>query len=155
MKIVKGNLWDSKDDLILVTCNSYLRKDGALVMGRGAALELKEKYPGLPRSFGAWIEDTCGHLGEYGVIVFPLILLKVKEGSWKYRGVFQVKKHFKFPAQLDVIEHSCNILLDVMKSNHIKTTSMNFPGIGFGQLKYEDVLPIVEKLPDSVTLYMR
>ena len=60
MRIVKGNLWDSKDSLILVTGNSYIRKDGTLVMGRGAALELKTMIPGIDKRLGQKIKKKNG-----------------------------------------------------------------------------------------------
>lgn len=156
MKIIKGNLWDSIDDLILVTGNMYITKDNKLVMGRGAALELKEKFPGIDYKF-AKIIKYYGR-GEYNVIVVdPFANAAEKYTKNQLYGVFQVKFHFKSPANLELIERSCNKLISLLKHplRNFNAVSMNFPGIGYGQRTVEEVLPIVSKLPDNVTLYMK
>ena len=160
MKIVKGSLWDSTDDLILVTCNSYIKKDGSLVMGRGAALEMKMKYPNIDKDFGNILSYKYDGVPEhltYGVTLvcgFPYLNtqpeLEMGIVSKKLFGVFQVKYHYKDDANLDLIRFSTEMLCGIFGK-----ASMNFPGIGFGHLQYKDVLPIVEKLPDNVTLYMK
>ncbi|MEK6860596.1 MAG: hypothetical protein AABY07_01375 [Nanoarchaeota archaeon] len=47
MILVKGNMWDElgKAELILVTANSNIKKNGALVMGAGAAKEARDRFP--------------------------------------------------------------------------------------------------------------
>jgi hypothetical protein len=157
MNIVKGELFDSKDDILLVTTNSYLRKDGALLMGRGAALQLAIKYPKLRYIFGKMIKYYSKHLGEYNVLLATEMggELSVK---FPIYGIFQVKYHFSDPADLGLIGRSVGFLIKLQRNNTVyknKKVSMNFPGIGFGQLKYEDVLPIVTMLPDNVTLYLK
>ena len=39
MNEVNGNLWDSNADIIVITTNGAVRKDGAAIMGRGVALQ--------------------------------------------------------------------------------------------------------------------
>jgi hypothetical protein len=155
MKLVKGNLWDSRDDLILVTCNSYIKKDGALVMGRGAALEMKTKFPKIDYRFGKMINYYSKHLGYYGVFI-----LDPNAGPAEYvpseqkLGIFQVKYHFKDKADLLLIKMSTRELVrDFYKYSFLHTVSMNFPGIGYGGISREDVLPIIEGLSDQVTIY--
>lgn len=49
MKIAHEDLWKPVENAVyIVTTNSTIRKDGALVMGRGAALEATQSYPGCP-----------------------------------------------------------------------------------------------------------
>lgn len=155
MKLVKGNLWDSKDDVILVTGNSYIRKDGGLVMGRGAAKELLDSYPYLQQNFGEQITNSCGSMGKYGLlfksIVYYLFVPERKKVVKTY-GVFQVKYHFRADAELELIQYSTDMLTKCSLPGDV-TFSMNFPGIGWGRLKREDVLPILQKLPDCVTIY--
>lgn len=139
------NLWNSKDDIILVTANSYINQKGELVMGRGAALELKNRIPWISREFGLLIENCCGHLGYYGYLLAD----NVKNKTY---GIFQVKYHFKDNASLDLIEKS-TYELHAYVYNLPQKISMNFPGIGFGHLSEKDVMPIIEKLPDNVTIY--
>jgi len=150
MKIVKENLWNSKDNIILVTCNSYINSRGELVMGRGAALELKNKFPYLAGIFGNIVKDFCGHLGKYGVKLYAM-------NSQRSYGIFQVKYHFRADADLGLIKFSTFRLWELLNHEEYynKTVSMNFPGIGYGHLKYEDVLPILKYLDNRVTLYLK
>jgi hypothetical protein len=154
MKLIKGNLWDFKDEAILVTCNSYIRKDGEVVMGRGAALEFKERFPLLPIIFGDQISRHYGALKKYGILLSSISGYTFRSGQ-KYLGLFQVKYHFKNPADISLIEFSTNGLMKFIKDIPLNSVSMNFPGVGYGRLQRELILPIIEKLPDNVSIYER
>ena len=154
MKLKYGELFDSTDDVLLVTANSYITKDGRLVMGRGAALEMKTKFPGFDSKAGKRILESCGHLGKYGVELFTY--------NYKYEltllGIFQVKYNFKDKADLELIKYSTDKLISIipeLEDLGYEKISMNFPAIKNGRLNFEDVLPIVSILPDNVTLYLR
>ena len=150
MKFLTADLWSSKDPIILFTGNSTLRKDGALVMGRGAALEAKTRYPELPLRLGEKIKFFYGNLGRYGVILDFKAYPGMEPGQ--RLGVFQVKTLYSNSAELELIEYSCEHLVRMIEKLELPV-SMNFPGIGFGNLSREFVLPIVSKLPDLVTIY--
>ncbi len=49
-----GNMWTAYEpaDLFLITTNSTIRRDGALVMGRGIARQAKERFPDLDVTLG-------------------------------------------------------------------------------------------------------
>lgn len=149
MKIVNGNVFSSRDDVILVTSNSYVKKNGELVMGKGAALELARKFPWIAKSFGDAVYNITGttNCGKYGVI-WDLT-------THPTYGIFQTKYHYKNPSDIDLIRYSAEELLyhleGVLKGN---TVSINFPGVGCGGLTVQDVLPVVSILPDSVSLYI-
>lgn len=153
-----GNLFESMDDVILVTTNSYINKLGALVMGRGAALEMKTIYPGIEKYFGKKVLENfslpptaTGQMGRYGVV-----LKENNVGPQDYLGIFQVKYNFRDEADLGLIEYSTEKLKFLIDDGFINLDiSMNFPGIGFGQLSARKVLPIIEKLPDNVMVYVR
>jgi hypothetical protein len=156
MKLVTGNLWDSTDSIILVTANSFIKSNGELAMGRGAALELANRIPFVKFFFGDQIKRYYGHLGNYGVLImensegYPLV-------GRKGVGIFQTKYHYKYPANLDLIKCSCKKLLSLMEwlDSEGNKVSMNFPGIGNGGLSFQSVLPIVEVLPDNISLYIK
>ena len=138
-----GNMWSifGSTDYFIVTTNSYVRGNGQLVMGRGAAFQLKRHFPELPAVAGRVIL----HLGIYGMIW----LLRPREVI----GLFQVKKHFKDNARIDLIVMATNILRAKARDCPEKRFDMNFPGIGNGHLKESDVLPIIEVLPDNVHIW--
>ena len=133
-------------DIFLFTGNSYINKKGELVMGRGAALEVKKHYPNIPKILG----DKIKEIGKRHPVFrenYGLIILN--SGI----GVFQVKYHYKDSADLNLINYSAKILSEFAKLKEDKIFHMNFPGIGYGQLDEKDVLPIIEQLPNNVRIY--
>jgi hypothetical protein len=143
MRLVKADLWSSRDDYILVTANSYINRYGELVMGRGAALELATKHPELPLEFGDLIRLGVGHLGEYNLLF---------EDTHTY-GIFQVKYHFRDNADIKLIERSTVKLTTVAQILNNQTFSVNLPGVGWGHLEVKDVIPLIDRLPNNVTVY--
>jgi len=139
-----GDMWTAWDraDLFLITTNSYLKSPGVLVMGRGVARQARDRFPGLDKTLGMHID----HLGCYGLLISPL---------WPERklGLFQVKGHFSHPADLDLITKSTRELVDWCLAHPSAEVHLNFPGIGNGQLKAEEVMPVITALPDSVHVW--
>lgn len=135
-----GNMWDfeSEYDCMLVTTNAEINKSGELVMGKGAAKELKGRSPNFPRIIAEEIDNRR----IYGMIMLG-----------KY-GVFQVKFGFRERARLDLIAYSCGMLVEMASIDFMDTFSLNFPGIGWGGLKYDDVFPFVNTLPDNVEVWV-
>lgn len=151
-----GNMWDifGKTDLFYITTNPIRRHDGAVVMGRGIAKEAKDRYPDLPYIFGRRLD-----------------YLTLPDAEFRYTGwigrfdeqtvcYFMVKDHWRSEARLDYIDASCKALIaDNMSRGipggymHSTRIDLNFPGIGNGKLKREDVLPIIEQLPDNVHVW--
>ena len=144
-----GNMWTAYEnaDLYLITTNSTLKKGThALVMGRGIARQARDRFPGLDAALGKQILSTCGNQGQYGLLVSP---------RWpKARlGAFQVKRHYSQPASLELIRHSTTALCTWCVEHPNTLVHLNFPGIGNGRLRREDVLPIIAQLPDQVTIW--
>jgi hypothetical protein len=139
MKLEQGNMWSIYDetDYFIVTTNSYIRTDGAVVMGRGIAKQLAARVPKIPYILG----DLIDHLTEYGVIMV------------RKHGAFQVKYHFKDPADLGLIHRAVFDLTQYAEAVPTKRFDMNFPGIGNGHLAYDDVLPLLQPLPDNVHVW--
>lgn len=140
-----------KTDNFLVTTNSYIRTDDALLMRRGAAFELAKRNPSIPYAFGRHIKQSCGDLSDYHCIILP---------QWDENhkvvgvGAFQVKRHYSDLADLELIKRSTEHLtyLAVHVSPH-ERFDINYPGIGNGGLKHNDVQPIIETLPDNVHVW--
>lgn len=148
MLLERGNMWDvfGKTSWFLVTTNPIVRKDGACVMGRGIALQAAKQFPELPYDLGRMItlmnKDkqhlNAGLVGEYS-------------GQWM--GYFMVKEHWQHVAKPNVIRKSVRDLMDDMFLAKPERVDLNFPGIGNGKLKREDVLPLIEQLPDNVHVW--
>ena len=143
MILEKGNMWDvfRNTDYFFITTNSFIKKDGSLVMGAGIARQLRDKVKGIDYLLGQEISKTCGHLGTYGIMIF------------NHGGIFQVKHHFKQKAKTELIEESTKQLSAFATSNKHFRIDINFPGIGNGGLTYDEVYPIIEVLPDNVHVW--
>ena len=142
MILEKGNMWSVFDstDIFMITTNPIRRKDGGVVMGRGIALEAKTKFPSLPYDFGSMLEKYPNNIGLIGHYNYTRIY-------W-----FMVKHHWRDNADLDVIKKSVDELLGLLEWSD-ERVDLNFPGIGNGKLKREDVLPLLQRLPDTVHVW--
>lgn len=128
------------------TTNSFLRKDGKAVMGRGIAFQVAQRFPNIPVILGKKIN----HLVTYGIR---------QCGVYKVNNVpvqmtaFQVKQHWKQPADLELIDYSTKLLARIATHYPKKIVLLNYPGIGNGRLAQELVEPILEQLPNNVWVY--
>lgn len=143
MPIFKTGEMFQAPGIIIVTTNSFLTTKMKLVMGCGAACQLKTKVPGIDLVFGQMIHETCGHLGCYGLLF-----------NGKY-GAAQVKYRFNEKADLDLIEFSMGLLAWVARKNRYLYYSINYPGIGNGGLGEQEVQPILRILPDNVNVWKK
>lgn len=166
MQLAKGNMWnatrDRAADVYLVTTNNYLRNNGSLVMGRGAASQVTRMWTGIDMEFGGLIEAEAVRQAatgecrnavklEYGVLVAPSPYALKGRDVWL--GIFQVKYRWWDSADLGLIERSVGVLGKWVEANPGMRVALNFPGIGNGHLKRADVMPMVERLPDAVTVW--
>lgn len=179
MKQQTGNMFMCPTDLLLVTTNSYVRTDGRLVMGRGAAKDMTRHYTTADMTFGALV-DRHAHAGLYGVLIDPanhlppwrdtpeaLLDIEAKRTGGRRSGmsfyapirigIFQVKYHWGKPAVMDLIEYSVGRLCEMLCESPMSgwSVSLNFPGIGNGGLEKEVVMPLVQRLPDNVTVWTK
>jgi hypothetical protein len=156
MILKQGDLWSRLGghhrgglNAILVSTNATVRKDGHLVMGRGAALEATKIWPDLPFFLGSIIKDRP----EYGVVFAPGVYPMQKWGV--LMGAFQVKYHWSNDATLDLISTSTKKLSVIAEAIPHMLFSMNYPGIGNGRLERIDVSQIIKYLPDNVEVWER
>lgn len=145
MILFEGNLDYTRAEhdpgnVYLFTGNSTVKRNGGLVMGRGAAKEVRDLYPGIDKEFGRQI--TSG--GTYGLIIGTSMRPNI--------GVFQVKYRFDTRAELRLIKNSVDFL-DQYAREFDRAIYMNYPGVGNGGLLQTDVAPLLSSLPDNVFLY--
>lgn len=128
---------------LLVTTNSFIKKDKTLVMGRGFAEQIKNAYPGIDRIFGDLVNRSCGDQGFYGIIFHGKL------------GAFQVKYHYMKAAEVELVEKSTEMLINIANRQPNKLFGMNCPAVGNGKLHIEVVHPIISKLPDNVHVWRK
>ncbi len=153
MKEERGNLWEFKKrgHPIAITINGVVKRDSSrLVMGRGCALEAKNRFPDLDLILG----DIILRKG-YGLIwLYPEQIV-----------FFPTKYHYKEEADLWLIEHSCQELIKLWNHEHTKnermleaeksegigsTLYLPRPGCGNGGKDWEtEVKPILKRYLDD------
>lgn len=110
-------------------------------MGRGSALDVKRAWPKLPRFFGNRVE----YIRNNYIIFEPETNI----------GCFRVKDEYDEAADLGLIEQSVDSLSEYLRRWFLTDIEvhMPFPGIGAGQRTKEEVLPLIDSLPDNVIVY--
>lgn len=133
MKEVQGDAWKLKSEYtyLVITTNGFVKSSGAAVMGRGIALQAKNKYSGIEYLLGQMITDS-GNIVQK--ILPDIISFPVKHNWWE-------------KADIELIKSSCIQLLELIGEN--ETVLLPKPGCGNGGLRWEDVKIEVEKILDD------
>lgn len=154
MKREIGNMFDTigaivgGNHMLLATGNSFIRQDGCLVMGRGAARQLALRYPHIPRLFGRRIT----HLSKYLIVTEPS-----HQYAHPWLGVLQVKYHFKDMADMDLLSESISALKMTANTLPHFRIDINYPGIGNGCISaasdLKQIVHLLNSLPDNVHVW--
>lgn len=133
MKYVKGNLLEAQTEAIVNTVNTVG------VMGKGIALQFKEKYPQNFKAYKKACENGLVRIGQ--MFVFKESDL---EGS-KIIINFPTKKEWYRKSQYRYIEEGLKDLVRTIRENNIKSISIPPLGCGNGGLKWEKVKSLMEQ----------
>jgi hypothetical protein len=135
-----GDLWVLPADARCITTNGYVKADGAAVMGRGCALEARERFPGVDMLLGHRITKAGNH-----VHILPVDT----RARWELVS-FPVKHHWREKADLDLIARSCAELTELIEGEGWERVLLPRPGCGNGQLSWEgEVRPLISYLLDD------
>ena len=146
MNHLKGDMWSvlNSTDNFIFTANSFIKNNGALVMGRGIAKQVRDKWRGIDIQIGRKIN----HLERYKLIWLPMPFT-----TW-HLGAFQVKYHFSEQAEYPLIRASALELATYANELPNQQFDMNYPGIGNGGLSFKEVEEIITPiLPDNVNVW--
>ena len=136
MKEVIGDLWTIKADARVIPTNGTVRRDGAAVMGRGVALQAKQRYSEIEFSLGVLLKRLGNHVHYF---YYQKDFLS-----------FPVKHHWRDKADLGLIEQSCRELVKMADSRkRWKRIALPRVGCGNGGLDWKDVKPILEEYLDD------
>lgn len=139
MKEIHGELWShyaKPNTTVLITTNGIVTKDGRAVMGRGCALEAKNRFPGIDVELGRKIAQD-------GNVMHAL------DGGLIYS--FPVKEHWRDNADLHIIALSAAFLAGMATVKRLETFVLPRPGCGNGRLLWRDVGKLLRLLlPDNV-----
>lgn len=142
---------------VLWTSNSTVTKKGNAVCGRGFAKQITEKYPGLKKLESMYltgtktIEERVDKYGNQVMIKEPkLHQVYCNDNNRKEVWAFPVKTGYWEKAQLDIIEKNAKELRQLALEHMPEEFHINFPGIGAGELNYNEVLTVLRKHWDDV-----
>lgn len=146
MREVTGDIWDFDCDARVIPTNGSVNRHGAAVMGRGVALQCKERYPGIETALGVllrgvsptklhciqWVPESYGNVVQPDVLVF-----------------FPVKFEWRQKANLSLIIKSSAELLWEAQMEGWNTVALPRVGCGNGGLSWDDVGPILRSIFDD------
>jgi hypothetical protein len=152
------DVWDryKRGEIICVTTNGYVKRNGEAVMGRGIARGAKNKFPGLAKRIGSSIRQHGPSVTFFDhqarVVIFPV---KLEEGVSDGENVVA---HYKetFPAGYRVPGWAMVADLGLIARSLISLDSLRLgmgwekvylprPGCGAGELDWEtQVKPLCE-----------
>lgn len=126
-----GDFWIIQGDARCITTNGALRSNGYAVMGKGIALQAKQRYPRIEASLGRLIQKYGNHVFKLdkGLISFP------------------TKHHWKDEtSDIGLIKRSAQELVFLLKDDPAKRVLLTRPGCGNGNLHWSGVGPFIQNI---------
>lgn len=142
IEYIEGDIFESPAQVIVNTVNTVG------VMGKGIALSFKKRYPEMYERY----KTVC----EQGLLRTGKLMLFYESDYWVL--LFPTKENWRHPSKLEYIEAGLQKFVQTYAAKGI--TSIAFPrlGCGNGELKWDDVRPLMEKylkkLPITVYIYL-
>lgn len=153
-RIVREDLWQHPGfpGMIVVTTNWTIKRNGALVMGAGAALEAKKRIHGIDFECGEAIREFMEREGHAR---YEFLVIRPPTEKTVGFAILQTKMEWRDPAHPLLIEGAVRKLAEYARQHPDVQIRVNYPGIGRGGLKRERVAPLLTVLPQNVTVCYR
>lgn len=129
-------------EIMMFTANSIVKDNGRLVMGAGCAKTVRDLYQGIDKQFG----DKIGSGSEFNVTFVKW------EDQWI--GAFQTKIDWRKPSPLYLVKDSIEKLSRIAQERPDWEFHLPCPAIAHGGRGVEEILPLLEVLPDNVVVYL-
>lgn len=142
LKYVEGDIFYSPAQVLVNTVNTVG------VMGKGLALSFKRRYPEMFERYRKICDEHKLTIGK--------LFIWYGQDHWVLN--FPTKENWRNPSKLSYIENGLKTFCRIYANYNI--TSIAFPklGCGNGDLKWDDVKPLMEKylkdLPIDVYIYL-
>lgn len=131
---IEGDYWESEGQVEALV--NTVNTQG--VMGKGLALEFKQRYP---ENFEHY-QEAC----ESGQLqIGKLLVFKTGKLMPQYIINFPTKKHWRSKSKLEYIEQGLEDLVEIIRTEQIKSIAIPPLGCGLGGLKWRDVKPLIQK----------
>jgi O-acetyl-ADP-ribose deacetylase (regulator of RNase III)/uncharacterized protein YwgA len=112
------------------------------VMGKGVALEFKNRWPENFRAYKSLCDAGSLRPGRMFVFRTPQLF---ESNEPRYLINFPTKDHWRGKSQLQYIADGLDDLIAQVRANHIRSIAMPPLGCGNGGLDWADVKPIIER----------
>jgi O-acetyl-ADP-ribose deacetylase (regulator of RNase III) len=112
------------------------------VMGKGVALEFKNRWPANFRAYKSLCDAKGLKPGQ--VFVFDTKELFASEGP-RYLINFPTKAHWRSQSKMEYIEDGLDALVEAIREHGITSIAIPPLGCGNGGLAWADVLPMIEE----------
>lgn len=135
------NLFDlphehNNTEAVCITTNGIVRTDGKAVMGRGIAKYADEHF-NLSKKLADYLILTGNHAYDLGIYEkFHIISFPTKQ-DWRKKS------------DIKLIIQSCHEVIKIADDLELQTIYLPAPGCGNGQLRYQDVEPVISKILDD------
>lgn len=133
---IQGDIWNIPCKFRVITTNGKIRQNGRLVMGKGVALQARERYPEIDYTLGKLVTAGGNHvyvLHEEGIVSFPT--------KWDWRRQSDIELIKRSAMELSYLLRSVLGIED--------TVLLPPPGCGNGGLMWEEVKPVIAPLLDN------
>ena len=130
VKIEHGNIFNSDAQTLVNTINC------AGVMGKGLALEFKNRYPAMFDKYKSFCDKGVFKPGV-------LWIYKADDGKWILN--FPTKVDWKDPSQMSYIEEGLKKFAEIWKDKGITSVAFPLLGCGEGGLDPDEIIPLIEK----------
>ena len=150
MPIVQDNLWKhpGHPGMIVITAHASIGVDGSLIMNYGEAEEATRRISGIQYQCA----EQVAHEAVDGVYGFLPVRPSRPEAKILGFGLFQTRLNLDEPANPELIQISLERLRQFTSEHPRIKIRMNYPGIGEEGLDPQEVLPLLENMPPTVTI---
>lgn len=136
LRYTSGNVVNDTADVLVNTVNSQLSPSGKGVMGKGVALDFKEKYPSIMKDYENAIKS--GELKPGRALLFDL-----PDGrKW---AALATKDTWQEKSQEDWVDAGLKELGEKVRAAGLNSIALPPPGCGNGGLDWKRVEPMVHK----------
>lgn len=130
VKIEHGNIFESNAQTLVNTINCVG------VMGKGLALEFKNRYPAMFDKYKSFCDKGVFKPGV-------LWIYKAEDGKWILN--FPTKIDWRDDSEIEYIEEGLKKFVEIWEEKGIKSIAFPLLGCKNGGLDPEDVIPLMEK----------
>lgn len=143
IKYIEGDIFSSPAQVIVNTVNTVG------VMGKGIALEFKNRYPNMFESYKRACEKHQLSIGK--------LMLVYEPDHWIL--LFPTKQNWRYPSKLEYIESGLIKFTQTYVEKNISSIAFPKLGCGNGELEWKQVKALMEKylkpLPIDIYIYLK